>query len=101
MKGMNFMITKTFICDACKKSVGESELFNVSISITVPKQPNTYSQKLVSASKDICKSCLEKRGILAIVPGDKSAQEVEAANKKTVETKFIDILEDLGVAFTD
>lgn len=95
------MITKTFICDLCKKSVGESELFKVATAITIPKQKNSYSQKLASCDKDVCRECLEKKGLVtdAIENGDK--KEEFQQNQKTFESKFVDFLEDIGVAFVE
>ena len=95
------MITKTFICDVCKKSVEESELYPLSVSLTIPKQKNTYSSKLASCNKDVCRECLEKKGLItdAIENGDK--KEEFQQNQKTFESKFIDFLEDIGVAFVE
>jgi len=95
------MITKTFICDLCKKSVGESELYPLSVNLTVPKQKNTYSAKLASCNKDVCRECLGKRGLVtdAIENGEK--KEEFQQNQKTFESKFIDFLEDIGVAFVE
>ena len=43
------MVTKTFICDLCKKSVGESELYPITITITRPAK--SYN-KMLSVAKD-------------------------------------------------
>lgn len=96
------MITKTFICDLCKKSVGESELFKVVTAITIPRQKNDcYSRNLASCDKDVCRECLEKKGLVtdAIENGDK--KEEFQQNQKTFESKFVDFLEDIGVAFVE
>ena len=99
------MITKTFICDVCKKSVGESELLKVSASVTVPKQVSysgkkSYStQKLLSCDKDICKDCMTAKGL--IVLSKEGEEQDEIVNPKTFEEKFIDFLEDIGVAFVE
>lgn len=96
------MITKTFICDVCKKSVGEAELFEISTSLTVPKQERGYSKTLTMCKKDVCRDCLEKKGIITSGYGIKDEHELaEAKNQKTLESKLIDILEDLGVAFVE
>jgi|GEM_PF-1135952 len=96
------MITKTFICDMCKKSVGESELFQVSTSLTIPKQSNTYSRTLASSTKDICKDCLKAKGIVTEKSDDdKKNDAISQNNQKTFESKVLDLLEDLGVAFTE
>ena len=103
------MITKTFICDVCKKSVGESELFQVTASVTIPKQANYSSQKranyssqkIASCDKDICRGCLEKKGLIAEYSSDGKKDEQVAQNQKTFEAKVIDFLEDIGVAFVE
>jgi hypothetical protein len=92
------MITKTFICDSCKKSVGETELTTLSISLKVCKNSNGYATT-ISANKDICKDCLEKKGILVTVPENQKPDEVIAKNQKCLEDKIADFLADLGVVF--
>jgi len=94
------MITKTFICDVCKKSVGEPELKTLSVLMKGIVSPSGYTSNQ-SASKDVCKECLEKRGILSLAPDGQKLDDVYAKNQKTLADKLIDILEDLGVAFTD
>lgn len=93
------MITKTFICDVCKKSVGETELTTITISNKMVKSPNGYASTQ-NVSKDVCVHCLKSKGLLVEV----EPSEIEATilkNQKTFEQKFIDILEDLGVAFQE
>jgi hypothetical protein len=93
------MVTKTFICDICKLSVGETELCTVDVSVTYPQ--DRYN-KLLSCKKDICKECLKKKGIVAERTGERVKDEQTAAsNQKTFEQKFTDFLEDLGVAFVE
>ena len=92
------MITKTFICDLCKKSVGESELTTLSISLDMTPSANGY-RKTIRASKDVCKECLEKKGVLVTVPDDEKHEDVYAKNQKSIEDKIVDFLADLGVAF--
>lgn len=94
------MITKTFICDICKKSVGESELKTLSISMKGVIAPNGYTTTQ-SASKDVCRGCLEEKGILSSLPDGQKYEDVSAKNQKSLADKLIDILEDLGVSFTD
>jgi len=91
------MVTKTFICDVCKKSVGESELFPVTINVSIPGQ--TY-HKAVTVNKDICRDCLEKKGIITKLPeNQQELQQNQAANQKSLENKITDFLVDLGVVF--
>jgi len=92
------MITKTYICDVCNKSVGEGELTKVNISLEMIPIPNQY-KRTVSASRDICKDCLAKKNIFVEVLEGQKADDVVAKNKKTIEDKLIDILEYLGVVF--
>jgi hypothetical protein len=95
------MITKTFICDLCKKSVGEFELFQLSTNLTIPKS-NGYLLSLATVKKDICKCCLKAKGIVIEETEDrKIAVEIEQKNQKTFESKILDLLEDLGVAFVE
>jgi len=96
------MITQTFICDECKKSVGETELYSIDISISHKDAGPYNTRRVTSIKKDVCKGCLEKRGLIVEKPanGDETAK-AEANNKKTLEAKFIDFLEDLGVAFVE
>lgn len=101
------MITKTFICDVCKKSVGETELCQVEANVKVPRQDNCRSMKSVSTKfancdKDVCKDCLVKKGILIeLSEDDKERANQVASNQKTLESKLIDILSDLGVLFEE
>ena len=95
------MITKTFICDLCKKSVGETELFGIEVNINVPGKSG-YGGRYVTQKKEVCKECLEKKGIVTEATGDRAKdQQNGTANQKTLEQKMIDILEDLGVQFTE
>lgn len=92
------MITKTFICDMCKKSVGETELTQLSISMKMFKATSGYAN-ILTANKDICKDCLEKKGILTYLPEGQKHEDIATKNQKALSDKLIDILEDLGVVF--
>ena len=97
------MITKTFICDVCKKSVGEFDLFKVTTNLEFPKQEVNYrTNHLASCQKDVCRGCLEKKGLVTEGYGEKGKDSEGAVrNQKTFESKFIDFLEDIGVAFVE
>ncbi|MHB8124690.1 MAG: hypothetical protein ACYDEJ_03440 [Desulfitobacteriaceae bacterium] len=96
------MKTTTYICDVCKKSVGEAELCQVESSIKIPRQDHRGAMKLVGCNKDICKDCLIKKGLLIEYSGsDEERSKQVAANQKTFESKFIDFLEDIGVVFVE
>jgi hypothetical protein len=94
------MITKTFICDLCKKSVGEMELLPMQVDLTMPKAPNGYPQRL-TVKKEICRECLEKKGVVTTIADEKEREIITAKNQKTLENKIVDFLADLGVAFTE
>ncbi len=94
------MITKTFICDKCNKSVGENELIPVKVEIVLPPKKGSSYSRTATAKKELCKDCLVKEGIIYEIPEDeKQAVETQVKNVKTLETKLIEILEDLGVCF--
>ena len=92
------MVTKTFICDLCKKSVGESELYPITITITRPAK--SYN-KMLSVAKDICKECLVKKDLLEINTATDKTDEEISVKSKSFESHFIDMLYDLGVKFED
>lgn len=93
------MVTKTFICDICKNSVGETELCEVEVII---KKPQDRYTKMVTCKKDICKGCLKKKGIITELTGKREEDiKNDTANQKTFESKLIEILEDLGVQFVE
>jgi len=97
------MRTTTFICDVCKKSVGEFDLFKVSTTIEFPQRTGNFrTNKLAQCQKDVCRECLEKKGLVTEGYGEKGKEEESAAkNQKTFEDKFVDFLEDIGVAFVE
>jgi len=96
------MITKTFICDKCKKSVGEFELLSLKVTIREAKPTSVYARNLADSEKDICKECLVKTGMIPTNFEQQSDKdEASIANKKTLDTKLIEILEDLGVQFCE
>ena len=92
------MKTQIFTCDICKQSKSENDLASISITtrgITITK--NHYHPAL---SVDICPDCLKKKGFV-VNPKEENITEEEAVkkNEKTLENKFLEILEDLGVQF--
>jgi len=96
------MITKTFICDKCKKSVGEAELYPVTTRIDLSPIAGSNYRRTAECKMDFCKDCLSKQGILVESCEDKDeAIKNEVQNKKTLENKFVDILSDLGVVFEE
>jgi len=91
------MKTTTYICDHCKKSVSETDLVSIDTSYQITKQGTNY-KSTYRANRDICKSCLDKLGLLSEQP-EQDTDELFNKNRKTFETQFIDMLADLGVQF--
>lgn len=95
------MITKTFICDKCNKSVGENELVPISVDVKLPPKVGSSYRKSVECKKELCRDCLVKAGIVTETPETEKEETIQAKNVKTLETKFVEFLEDLGVAFVE
>lgn len=93
------MKTITYICDKCKKSVGAEDLIEIQFSANLIKKPNGY-HSLQTIKKDICKKCLEEKGLIVEFDQEKYEQDLKK-NKKTIEDKILEFLEDLGVAFQE
>lgn len=99
------MITKTYICDKCNSSVGESELCTVEITIKSP-QPLTHSNsyrknEVTKAEKHICKECLDRKGIRVVLPENEKKEKFDKQNEVCLEDKIMEFLQDLGVLFED
>ena len=93
------MKTTTYICDKCKKSVGAEDLIEIKFSANLIKKPSGYySPQLIN--KDICKKCLEEKGLIIEFNKEKYEQDLKK-NEKTIEDKILEFLEDLGVAFQE
>jgi hypothetical protein len=86
------MKTTTYICDKCKQSVSKDDLVSIEISYKLSQ----YTK--ARAEKDICKTCLDSLGLLKEAD-PKTQDEDIAKNNKTLESKLLDILEDLNVQF--
>lgn len=99
------MKTTTYICDICKQSVSSDDLISFEAaligSVAFSDSRNlSYSNK--SVHKDICKGCLEKFGFDITKHENREDREsMQSKNAKTLESKFVDLLEDLGVAFVE
>lgn len=97
------MKTTTYICDICKTSVSKDDLISLDVGLTgdICIKDSDY-RGAKQAHKDICKDCLRKKGFVIEPPENKDQkQEVLTKNQKTLESKIIDLLEDLGVAFAE
>lgn len=93
------MRTETYICDLCKQSKSKNDLSKITIKtegIMIKNQP--YSGIQV----DVCSDCLRKKGFIVDIKESKtSVENAQATNRKTIEDKLFDILDDLGVAFVE
>ena len=91
------MKTTNYICDMCKTSKSEEDLCQMRVStkgIRI-KEGGYYNELNV----DICKECLEKKGFVINKRPGETEEEMEKKNSKTLESKLIEILDDLGVQF--
>ena len=91
------MKTVTHICDICKKSKGENDLaiLKVKTEKILIKGISNYQELQI----DICSDCLRKKGFSVGNTNIEDVESVKAQNRKTLEDKLLDILEDMGVAF--
>lgn len=82
-------------CDFCKKQKDLKEMARISVEVSGIriKDCDRYNPMKI----DICKECLREKGFEV----DGSYEEVAEKNKKTLEDKFLEILEDLGVEFVE
>jgi hypothetical protein len=104
------MKTTVYTCDKCNESKSLEDIIAVDILYqiaprgvcnhhTAPKS-NTWERRTVKVSKDICKACLDRFGLLTEMPAQ-DRDEALKKNNKTLESKFINLLSDLGVMFEE
>lgn len=93
------MKTITYICDKCKQSKSDTDIVTIETSYQIVRTDNSY-RHTARASKDICKSCLDKLGLLTELPPQDTDEQLRK-NSKTFEDKFVDLLYDLGVQFEE
>lgn len=91
------MITKTYICDLCKKSVGEKELIELSTTISIPSH---LYRKNLTIKKEICVNCLKAKD-LYIPKNEEITEEKSVKNEKVLRDILIDLLVELDVSFND
>lgn len=91
------MKTTVHTCDICRQSKSEEDIIPISISYQA-KAPNNNYKHTISKSKDICKACLDKRGLLTEFPTE-NIDETVAKRSKAFDDRFVDLLCDLGVLF--
>ncbi len=90
--------TTVYTCDICKQSKSINDLAKIEVKtegITIKDCDRYRTLKI-----DICKNCLKKKGFL-VEPKDEELEQAKMQNKATLEDKLYEILEDLGVAFTE
>lgn len=92
------MRTETHICDICKQSKSKESLAKITIKsegVVIKDQPYGGIQV------DICPDCLRKKGFCVEHKNDEEVKQAQSVNRKTLEEKLFDILEDMGVAFVE
>lgn len=93
------MITKTYICDSCKKNIGEKELIEVSTTLNIPS--HNYYRNL-NVKKDICISCLKAKDIYVLDEKQNQIEEnISIKNEKKLRDILLDLLQELEVSFND
>lgn len=95
------MKTTTYICDTCKQSVSEKELVGIEVNVENILFEPTNGYRRTKARLEICKGCLRKKGFVIQAITKENEAETATHNTKTLESKIIDILDDLGVAFVE
>jgi hypothetical protein len=92
------MKTTTYICDKCKESKSQDDLVPIELTYNIAR-PNSY-RHTVRHSRDLCKGCLDKLGLLTELPESPHDEELKK-NDRTFESRFIDLLSDLGLMFEE
>lgn len=90
--------TTVYTCDICKKSKDRDDLSKIEVKtegIRIKKYDRYNPLKI-----DICKDCLKRKGFLVEVK-DEENEQAQKHNEATLEDKLYEILEDMGVAFTE
>ena len=92
------MKTTIHTCDKCNKSVSEKELVTIGVELNnIYFESDQYNRR--KATLDICKDCLRNKGFVITETTKENKDEIYTKNAKTLESKIIEILEDLDVAF--
>lgn len=91
--------TTVFTCDICKQSKSRDDLAKITIkSEGIRMKGIGYNGITV----DICPDCLKKKGFCVEPKSTDEENDLMAKqNKTTLEDKFYEILEDMGVAFVE
>ncbi|MDR1246101.1 MAG: hypothetical protein LBK57_03635 [Clostridiales Family XIII bacterium] len=109
-KRRKFRKTTVYTCDKCEQSKSLEDIVTVDISYQIAPheacnrhtagKSKSYERHTVRVNKDICKECLNKFGLLTEMP-EQDRDEALKKNDKTLESKFINLLSDLGVMFEE
>jgi len=93
--------TTVYTCDICKKSKSSEDLLPLKVDTGAYNGVSIAGFRGSTVLKvEICKDCLKKKGF--IVESKKEEEQQHAKqNKKTLEEKIYEILEDMGVAFQE
>lgn len=93
------MRTEAYICDICKQSKSKDDLKTIEVRTEgiIIKGCDRYNPLKI----DICPDCLKKKGFIVESSLPATKEQSETQNKKTLEDKLYDILEDMGVAFVE
>lgn len=92
------MQTTNYICDVCKTSKSKTDLCRIKVrteGLRINEKGGYYNDLEI----DICKDCLEKKGFIINKKTEETEEEISKKNSKTLESKIIDILDNLGVQF--
>lgn len=83
--------------DICKQTKTKEEMVQMTLT------QNNYSSEIRIMKNylrlDICHDCLKKKGIVIEKTEGQSDDEKFKKNEKTLQDKFIEILDELGVSF--
>jgi len=93
--------TTVYTCDICKKSKSFEDLLKLEVTA------GSYNGVKIAGFSgstvlkvEICTECLKKKGFIVDFKEETKEQDAKQ-NKKTLEEKIYEILEDMGVAFQE
>ena len=90
--------TEVYTCDICKESKNKNDLAKLEITCRGIRIKDVNNLNVLKI--DICPDCLKKKGFV-VERKEEEAKEAIAQNRATLEDKIYDILEDMGVMFTE
>ena len=71
------MKTTNYICDVCTKSKSEDDLIAFKVNVTGLKIQGASGYNKNALEKDICKSCLEKKGFVILAQSEEEIKQAE------------------------